>query len=104
MKKKTGDYLIPFDKFGNQLDYEDHYPHGLELVPNFEFEDTLTFKTYGRGRSSVTFTFIRKSNGKTVSFFVSDMCDAIPCMTNGAITAKFTFIKKGSNFGCKLVK
>lgn len=93
-------YKIPFDKNGNQMDYEGY---GLdEMVDNFEFEDTLTFQSYGRGRSSVTFTF-KRVNGKTVSMFVSDFADIVGKMNHGHITGRFTFSKKGQNYGCKMV-
>ncbi len=36
-----GEYEIPFDKNGNQMDYEGWNVH--EMVPNHEFEDTLTY-------------------------------------------------------------
>jgi hypothetical protein len=104
--KKKGNYQIPFDSEGNQLDYHD--PSGWKastLVDNFEFDDTLSLCSYGRGRSSVTFT-MERNNGQTVSVFVSDFFD----MANnkhfaaGQITGRFTFTKRGQNYGCKLLQ
>jgi hypothetical protein len=96
-----GSYQIPFDKDGNQLDYI----WGMnELLDNFVFNDTLSFKKYGRGRSSITFEFIRESNGKTVSMFVSDFSAIVKELVDGKISGEFTFVKKGANFGCKKVK
>lgn len=106
-KKKVGDYLIPFDKNGNQLDYAEGrwgISKEISMLQNFEFTDTLKFQRYGRGRSSVNFTFVRQSNNKTVSFFVSDFCDALPKLNGGEITGVFTFTKKGMNYGCKLIE
>lgn len=105
--KKTGDYKIPF-RDGNQMEYEfNYYKDGKLnspiLVDNFEFEDELEFIDYGRGRSSVTFTFERLSNAKTVSMFVSDFSGAIPHMINGKLKGKFTFVKKGQNYGCRMI-
>jgi hypothetical protein len=114
--KKKGDYQIPFDKDGNQQDYPERqwyckgdksYYKYPEWRDNVEFEDTLTLETYGRGRSSVTFT-MRRKNGKTVSVFVSDFCDmaksrAFGEFDAGAITGRFTFCKKGANYGCRMV-
>lgn len=94
-------YQIPFDKHGNQLDYEAW--DVAEMLDNFKFNDELAFICYGRGRSSVTFTMQRKSTGRTVSMFVSDFSDAIPMMVNGRISGDFTFVKKGQNYGCKLI-
>ena len=74
------------------------------MLQNFEFTDTLKFQRYGRRRSSVNFTFVRQSNNKTVSFFVSDFCDALSKINCGEITGVFTFTKKGMNYGCKLIE
>ena len=112
--KKKGDYPIPFDKDGNQQDYPQRqwYCKGdksfcadPKWVDNHEFSDTLTLVDYGRGRSSVTFT-MRRTNGKTVSVFVSDFCEIAKssAFCAGKITGRFTFTKKGANYGCKLVE
>lgn len=120
---KKGVYDIPFDKSGNQQDYptpwyvptgemrkyggsDDEYevrrPEGPIWKANFEFEDTLELVGYGRGRSSITFS-LKRSDGTTVSMFVSDFYDAAFKMHEGKITGRFTFIKKGQNYGCKLI-
>ncbi len=102
--KKNGDYPIPFDKDGNQLAYPDWPDSVNHWDYNHEFSDTLTLVTYGRGRSSVTFT-MRRASGKTVSVFVSDFCDmaSSPAFGAGSITGRFTFTKKGANYGCRLI-
>lgn len=96
-----GDYQVPFDADGNQQDYPGW--RGTEWRDNFEFEDFLAYKNYGRGRSSITFT-MERSNGGTVSVFVSDFDDMLPHMTFGKLHGRFTFVKKGQNYGCKLVE
>lgn len=102
--KKKGDYPIPFDKHGNQLDYAWDGDKTISWPDNHEFDDTLTLVTYGRGRSSITFT-MRRANGKTVSVFVSNFCEMAndSAFKAGSITGRFTFVKKGTNYGCKLV-
>lgn len=113
MSKKKGDYQIPFDQKGNQQDYpaswwKGSYPNARKVGPNwvdnFEFDDTLTLIDYGRGRSSVTFT-MQKKDGKTVSVFVSDFCDMAKSseFKAGVIAGRFTFTKKGCNYGCRLI-
>lgn len=92
-----GEYEIPFDKNGNQMDYEGW--NVATMVPNHEFEDTLTYLHAGRGRSAVGFTFAR-SDGKTVNVFLTDMDKWIPKMADGKISGKFTFVKRGQNYGC----
>lgn len=123
---RKGDYQIPFDKNGNQQDYPASwyvetgdaqvYVHrdgsegkapkyrqeGPEWKDNFEFEDTLTLVAYGRGRSSVNFT-LQRTDGTTVSMFVSDFYDAAFKMREGKIAGRFTFTKKGQNYGCRLL-
>ena len=112
--KKTGDYPIPFDKDGNQQDYPERqyyckgdksYSADPKWIDNHEFDDTLTLETWGRGRSSVTFT-MRRTNGKTVSVFVSDFTAMAQHadFKAGQITGRFTFTKKGQNYGCKLAE
>ena len=124
---RKGDYQIPFDKNGNQQDYpaswyvetgetQDYMrgdgltgkapkyrSEGPEWKDNFEFDDTLTLVAYGRGRSSVNFT-LQRTDGTTVSMFVSDFYDAAFKMHEGKITGRFTFTKKGQNYGCRLVE
>ena len=98
-----GNYKIPF-RDGNQMEFEPYCKGDtFEWIDNFYFEDELSFVSYGRGRSSVTFTFRRKSNDKTVSMFVSDFSDAFPFAVGGKLSGKFTFIKKGQNYGCRMV-
>lgn len=100
MKEKIGNYQIPFDDEGNQLDYGNGYWRGTKFVDNFIFEDELTHESWGRGRSSITFTF-KRQNGKTVSVFASNLVEFIPHFENGKIKGCFTFVKKGQNYGCK---
>ncbi len=104
--KKTGNYQIPFDEEGNQLDYHDRSGwKPSTLIDNFEFEDTLSLSQYGRGRSSVTFE-MQRTSGKTVSVFVSDFFDMAidEHFAAGQISGRFTFTKRGQNYGCKLLE
>lgn len=124
MAAKKWQYDIPFDRDGNQQDYPQEwyvptgevkkaqyppfpeYPvtraEGPIWKPNCEFDDTLTLVGYGRGRSSITFDF-KRTDGTKVSMFVSDFYEAVFKMAEGKITGRFTFIKKGQNYGCKMV-
>ena len=97
MKKEL---FVPFDGKGNLLDYSysgiteeekemckrdgkiehfwgrDNTPREV-FVPNFEFEDTLVFKRFSRGRSSVKAHFESLSTGKKYEMFISDLEDVI---------------------------
>lgn len=110
MAKKVGAYDIPFDKDGNQQHFPesywegqwgtpDHRKVGPKWEPNAEFEDTLTYVTYERGRSAAYFKF-RRSNGTIVCVFMAEMNILIPRMVNGQVTGKFAFVKRGQNYGC----
>lgn len=102
------DYKIPFDIDGNQQHYpENRYRDGKIIEPNFrdneEFKDTLIYDGYSRGRSAAYFNFERKSTGTNVTVFLTDFEDMIPVMINGEITGRFTYTKRGQNYGVKLV-
>lgn len=96
------EYKIPFDHDGNQLHYPDY--KRFEMRDNYVFEDTLEFRDYSRGRSAAYFNFAKESDGREVTVFLKDFCEIVKYMINGKITGKFTFTKRGENYGCKLVK
>jgi len=98
--KKT--YQIPFDKDGNQLSYEGY--GAMQYLDNFEFVDTLEYVSYRTGRSAIGFTFRRASSGTLVNIFITDMDKMLLKMVEGKITGKFTFCKRGANYGCKLLE
>ncbi len=87
-----------------QLDwYQDGgwWAKDVELVDNYIFEDTLRYKTYGKGRSAVTFYF-ESDKGDKYTMFISDFDDIL--QNKGEIwnlDGRFTFCKKGANFGIK---
>lgn len=123
MKKEL---FVPFDRCGNMLGYS-YYGISSEgekictetgkfeifnrngalnevFVPNFEFEDTLIFEGFSRGRSSVKAHFKSQFTGKKYEMFISDLADIIKA--NHFITklsGRFTFVKKGQNYGIKLL-
>jgi hypothetical protein len=101
-----GNYEIPFDKKGNQLHYIDMWEvrhNGASMYPNFEFDDTLEFIGFQRGRSAAYATFKRSTIGTEVTMFLRDLEDAMPFMAAGAIRGRFTFCKRGMNYGCKRI-
>ena len=101
MTKKTGQYQIPFDKDGNLLSY----PYSVgEWRDNYVFEDTLTYETYYRGRSSATICF-KDTNGHTYEMFMSDFDILITAkgLNGKSVSGKWTFVKKGKNYGIKAV-
>lgn len=125
MKK---DLFVPFDKGGNMCDYTYHTLSEYEeelckkdgkferfrnngilaeiFVPNFEFDDTLLFEYFSRGRSSVKAHFVSCNTNKKYEMFISNLGDVIKAngLIEGKIKGKFTFVKKGQNYGIALVK
>lgn len=125
MKKEL---LVPFDRGGNLLDYSywDLSTEEKEIckrdgkfeifwgrdntlaevfVPNFEFEDTLIFTHFSRGRSSVKAHFESQYTGKKYEMFIRDLEDVIKA--NHFVTklcGRFTFVKRGQNYGVLLLK
>lgn len=105
---------VPFDHKGNQQHYPEvgwagSYADGtgktvpVAWAPNHIFEDTLTYKEYRRGRSAAYFVFTR-TGGQQVTMFLKDFEQCLAHMVNGKITGKFTFCKRGQNYGCKRIE
>lgn len=104
-KKKIGGYQIPFNKAnGDQLDYEVSWSGNVEMRDNFEFEDTLTLDYSSRGRSAVNFRMIRESTGTSVNVFLKDFTEIFRHSISGKIAGRFTFVKRGANYGCTLLE
>jgi hypothetical protein len=100
----SGNYKIPFDNKGNQLHYADWWKAAtINLQDNHEFDGTLAYKAMHRGRSAAYFEFERVGEDRTVTVFMKDLVDMFPAMTAGCVRGRFTFCKRGANFGCRLV-
>ncbi len=97
------DYKIPFDDKGNQLHYEWYSYQNGEWRDNEEFNDTLVYKGYARGRSAAYFLFHRASTQTEVVVFMTDFEKMIPLLTYGFLSGTFTYTKRGQNYGVKLV-
>ena len=92
---------VPFNKSGDQLHYPDYNPVWTD---NLEFDDILEFREFRRGQSAAYSIFSRLSNGKEVTVFLKDFVALIPHMISGRVAGKFTFCKRGQNYGCKVVQ
>lgn len=88
----------PFDRDGNQQTYPGW---GCEMRPVEPFEDTLEFIGFSRGRSAANMDFGR-SDGTTVSMFLTDAERAVPQMIRGTVTGRFVYVKRGMNYGVAL--
>lgn len=98
-----GKYQIPF-KGDSLLHYTDCYHKDVIWKDNYEFLDELEYIEYSRGRSSTIFYFKSKKDSKSYSMFISDFNKVVSKMTNGIIVGRFTFVKKGSNYGVQMIE
>lgn len=73
---------------------------------NFEFEDTLIITGMSRGRSAANFNLQSTIDSKNYNLFMTDIVDLIRkvTITNGKIKGRWTFVKRGSNYGVKLLE
>lgn len=73
---------------------------------NYEFEDTLELTGMSRGRSAANFNLKSTTDGKDYNLFMTDTVDLIRNSTinKGKIAGKWTFCKRGKNYGIKIVQ
>jgi hypothetical protein len=72
-------------------------------LDNYVFEDTLKYDTYSRGRSAGYFHFVSISNGRQYTVFMTDFGKIVENMVRGVVKGKFTFCKRGANFGMIMI-
>ena len=111
------DRRVPLTKDGTLCTYV--YPHRGEGVPAgvrfgskpfewkdmFEFEAKLELEGVTRGQSAARFIW-SDAEGRKYEMFVSDMVGLVKAgavIEEGRCQAKWTFTKKGQNFGIKVV-
>ena len=94
-----GDFDVPFDN-GCQQSQSYFYNTNKVMVPNFVFTDTVTVKDFETTRSSITY-ILSRSDGTTFTMMAKYFFALIqdPRFCGGKITASFTFIKRGPQFG-----
>lgn len=74
-------------------------------VQNYEFDDCLTLVDFARGRSAAYFHW-EGSDGRRYTMFMTDFVDLVKSsvIIKGSVKGRWTFCKRGANFGVKLVK
>jgi hypothetical protein len=114
------DWKVPFDRDGNLISFTySEYPalpaihwenskavRSGEWRDNYVFHDTLIVEEFRRGRSAAKF-LLRSESGQKYEMFMSDMLEMVQkaeLIAYGHIEGDWTFAKKGSNYGVKLVK
>lgn len=94
----TWDRTAPYDDKGSLL----HYPGNQPIwKPIEDFQATLVYQTYNRGRSAAYFTFADKK-GVEYPVFMKEFDEIILRMVVGMVTGTWTVTKRGRNFGLKL--
>lgn len=96
-------YKIPFNEYG-MIRYEhDGHLFAERWEENYQFEDIITYEGYARGRSAAYF-FFKGTNDERYYVFLTDFDLMIPFMVKGTVKGKFTFTKRGKNYGIKLLE
>lgn len=102
------DKKIPFDPTTGELMY---YPRDTWTVEgrkppdwrdNSEFEDTLKFVGFERGRSAANAAFLR-ADGTRCTMFLTDLEAVMPQLFAGCLQGTFTWCKRGQNFGIRML-
>jgi len=106
---------VPKDEFTNrttkidEVIYDGFLGAGEHSVDNFIFDDTIVLTGLSRGRSSVKANF-RSDMLKTPThyeMFIIDLFDIIKnkgIKKGGKIKGKFSFRKRGRNYGIYMIK
>lgn len=99
---KVGDYLIPFDKQGNQQHFASEY-HGntSEWRENKPFTERVVVHGMESGRSAKYLVIRMMDSDKRGTMFVKDLVEALPYFVDGVLKGTFRFTKRGQNYGIK---
>lgn len=68
-------------------------------VDNYEFDDELEFDGFSFGRSAASTILKSKRDGKQYQMFMNDFSKEVPTLVGGVMTGRFTFCKRGQNYG-----
>lgn len=93
----------PVDKLGNMIEY---IGYGSEEVAESvikEFEETMTFQHYTKGRSSLRF-ILKDSKGREWSMMAQCIDYFVKHSVNGVLTGKWVMCKRGQNYGLLIVE
>lgn len=114
-KNKKGDYRIPYNpETGDIYDYAQfkegdalppYYQDKYAWMDNHEFEDTMQFTSYYRGRSAAGLCLKSLATGVCYSMFMTDFNDVLAScnILKGVVSGTWTFCKRGQNYGIKMV-
>jgi hypothetical protein len=103
MSKPTWKLLVKNDGTVAQWDMGQWYVenYGYKYVDNFEWIDTLEYETFGRGNSAAHLFFKSVITGKSYQMFLKDFENIVKLLVDGKVSGKWTFCKRGQNYGVK---
>lgn len=97
------DWTVPFDRAGDMMSWESWRDQSdTRWAADYEWDDTLEYVTYSRGRSSVTVK-LRGRGGRMFTMFLAEFMRCVPQMDKGSITGRWGFTKRGDSYGILLV-
>ena len=96
------DRKVPFDTDGNQEHYPSLYRTSM-WRDNYEFDTEMEFVTFRRGRSAAYGIFMNLKTGTTVTVFMKELEHIMRHISHGRVRGRWTFVKRGQNYGCKLI-
>lgn len=105
-EKEHEEYLVKLNEYQHKLELGEYITvDKITWKANFEFEDTLRLTGMSRGRSAANFNLKSETTGKNYNVFMTDMVDLFQNATinKGSVTGKWTFVKRGHNYGIKLI-
>jgi hypothetical protein len=97
---KKKEIRIPISESGEMQ----RYSYSNErFIDNCEWDDKLKYRGYARGRSAAYFIFKSELNEKKYYMFMKDLDDSIGRMALGILEGRFTYCKRGQNFGIRMI-
>ena len=103
--------MYPFNAETGELieytfyDYPDDRRGTVKWSENYVFEDDMEYTGYTRGRSAARLQFKSIKDGRRYGMFLTDFDDAMKrCQFfKNRLIGKFTFCKRGQNYGVKIL-
>lgn len=93
----------PVDAKGNMLEYVGYGSQAVAENIIKEFEETMTFQHYTKGRSSLRF-ILKDSKGREWSMMAQCIDYFVNYSVNGVLSGKWVMCKRGQNYGLLIVE
>lgn len=101
-----GNYRIPFNPNGSLMHFPGYNGGGanIEWRDNYEFEATLRLDGMRRGRSAKYIEWKDNKGDAIYPMFIADLLDLMKhgSISGGVAVGRWTFTKRGQNYGIRL--